>query len=262
MNLLFFLRQRNPLLYYVGMAHLVGAIIVLIPMAIDDTQILGIDRWIKPFKFFISSGIYLLTFAWLCGDLPPSRFIRIFASQIALALVIENVAITVQAARGVKSHFNFESLSGGIIFALMGFFILYSTIWVMIFTYRYFKTNLSELPRPYVLGARLGLLLFLLGSFLGGYMSAQPGHTVGAADGGPGLPLLNWSTGFGDLRVAHFFGLHGLQTLMLLNAFLASQSLKTNQKIALVWAAFVGILGFVVWAYWEATQGVPLVGSR
>ncbi len=232
---------------------------MLIPMAIDDTQILGIDRWIKPFKFFVSSGIYLLTFAWLCGDLPRSRFIRFFASQITLAIVVENMAITVQAARGVKSHFNMESMSGGIIFALMGFFILYNTIWVMVFTYRYFKTNLSELPGPYVLGARMGLLLFLVGSALGGYMSAQRGHTVGAADGGPGLSLLNWSTGFGDLRVAHFFGLHGLQMLMLLGVFLAAQSLSTRQKSAIVWTFFTGILGFILWTHWQATQGVPLI---
>ncbi len=261
MNLLPSLRERNKLLYYVGMAHLIGAVVLLIPMAIDDTLILGIGRWIKPFKFLLSSGIYLLTFAWLCGDLPPSRFVRIFASQTALAIVIENVAITVQAARGVKSHFNMESLSGGIVFALMGFFIAYNTIWVMIFTYRYLRANLSDLSRPYVLGVRLGLLLFLLGSFLGGYMSAQPGHTVGAVDGGPGLPLLNWSTGFGDLRVAHFFGLHGLQILMLLGVFLATRSLKTGQKSAIVWTAFAFILGFIFWTYWEATQGVPLVSA-
>jgi len=255
MKLLTALRQRNSLLYYAGVAHLVGAIVLLVLIVVDDTQVLGIDRWIKPFKFFVSTAVYVLTFAWLCGDLPPGLFTRIFASQITLAIVIENVAVTLQAARGVKSHFNSES----IIYPIMGLFILYNTIWVIIFTYRYFKAKLSTLPRPYVLSVRLGLLLFLLGSALGGYMSAQRGHTVGAADGGSGLPLLNWSTGFGDLRVAHFFGLHGLQMLMLLGVFLASQSLNARQKSAIIWIAFTGVLGFVLWTYWEATQGIPLV---
>ncbi len=260
MNLIQRLRQRSPVLFYVGAAHLLGAVVILLFMALDDVQILGINRWIKPFKFFLSSAIYLLTFAWLCGDLPPGRFVRRFAINISLAIVIENIAITVQAARGTVSHFNRESVSGGILFAIMGFFILYNTVWVILFAIRYFRANLSKLPRPYVLGVRLGLLLFLLGSALGGYMSAQRGHTVGAPDGGPGLPLLNWSTGFGDLRVAHFFGLHGLQILMLLGLFLAARSMNNPAKTTVVWLVFAGILGFVLSTYWQALLGIPLVG--
>ncbi len=254
------LRSRNPLLYYLGLAHLVGAAVCLILIVIDDTQILGIDRWIKPFKFYGSSAVYLLTFAWLTGDLPQGSFVRNFSRQISLAIVVENLIITVQAARGVKSHFHFESLGGGIAFTIMGVFIIYNTIWVFLFTTRYFKANLKDLPAPYTLGVRLGLVLFLLGSAIGGYMSGQQGHTVGAPDGGPGLPLLNWSTGFGDLRVAHFFGLHGLQILMLLGLFLATKRLAADIKRGLVWLAFGGMVCFIFWTLWEAIQEVPLIG--
>lgn len=259
MKILNVLRSRNPLLYYVGIAHLVGAVACLLLIMVDDTQILGIDRWIKPFKFYSSSAVYLLTFAWLTGDLPQGSFIRNFSRQIALAIIVENVIITVQAARGVKSHFNSESWSGGIAFAIMGMFILYNTIWVFLFSIRYFRANLKALPATYTLGVRLGLVLFLLGSAIGGYMSRQPGHTVGAPDGGPGLPLLNWSTGFGDLRVSHFFGLHGLQILMLLGIFVAPERLSANTGKGIVWFTFGGMAYFIFWTFWEAIHEIPLL---
>jgi hypothetical protein len=254
-------KKRNRLLYYAALAHVAGALLMVLLMVVDDTQVLGINRWMKPFKFFLSISIYLITFCWLSGDLPASqnRFVRIFSWQVILAMVVEMAAIVGQAARAEVSHFNRASIAGGIIFGIMGLFILYNTIWVAVFTFRYWKHSDPELPRPYALGARLGLLLFLLGGALGGYMSAQTGHTVGGADGGPGLPLVNWSTRYGDLRVAHFLGLHGIQLLLLLGYWVSGSRFPPISRRRLVWLSFWALLTVVLWGFLEAVRGIPLV---
>ena len=61
-------------------------------------------------------------------------------------------------------------------------------------------------------------------------------HTVGAPDGGPGLPVANWSENHGDLRVAHFIGLHGMQIIPLIGWWLLRRKrLSEQQRTRLVW---------------------------
>jgi hypothetical protein len=103
----------------------------------------------------------------------------------------------------------------------------------------------------YVWGIRLGILLFVFFALEGGVMASTLKHTVGGNDNGNGLPLVNWNRMHGDLRIAHFFGMHSLQLLPLAGYYLAKTS-KSIVIFSIVYAAIV--IGLLI----QALMGIPL----
>ena len=83
-------------------------------------------------------------------------------------------------------------------------------------------------------------------------MASHLSHTIGAPDGSPGLPIANWSKEYGDLRVAHFVGIHALQTIPLFGYFVA----KKNRTIQLFAG---GYFIFAVLLYIQALREMPLL---
>ena len=85
-------------------------------------------------------------------------------------------------------------------------------------------------------------------------------HTVGAPDGGPGLPGIHWSRDHGDLRISHFVGLHALQALSLIVVALpagwsATRRVRFTISAAASYTALFGIL------LWQALRGQSIVAA-
>jgi hypothetical protein len=176
-----------------------------------------------------------------------------------ITLGFEQWAITSQAMQGQLSHFNRSSAYGVVLFALMGVFILTFTIWTAWIAWLFFRQTTFSIPSAAVWGIRAGLVCFVVFSLLGGYISSLTGHTVGAADGGPGLPFVNWSRVAGDLRIAHFLGLHGLQVLPLLGFVMARYDGSTAGRY---WVLIGSVLyvGLIIITLIGALMGRPLLG--
>jgi hypothetical protein len=259
------LYQRNSVLAVVGLIHLVAGIGLIFYLPFESRQVLGINLWIKPIKFYLSSAIYLWTFAIFLPHLRPKhpKSVSLIAWTIALAMIVENSCITAQAARGTLSHFNETSLFDGVLFGIMGLFIAINTVFVFYTTLLFFLT-FPTIPQPYLWGIRWGLVLFMAGSLIGGIMIGLRSHNVGVQMGEAGLPFTNWSTLGGDLRIVHFVGLHALQIIPLAG-YLISRSAKpahTFRATLYVWALAMGYAGLTALLYQQAMSGHPLVTFR
>lgn len=244
---------------YGGLVSFAFFVVTAVLAVVDHTQILGVDRWIKPLKFFISIAIFMWTIGIFLHFLKgQERFSRRISWAMIVIFVIEMAAIVGQPLRGTTSHFNIATPVDAAIFSVMGLAIATNTVLVGVILYRYFTREI-EMPPTLLSGMRLGLILFVLGSVLGGYMASQTGHTVGAPDGGPGLPLTNWSTIAGDLRVAHFLGLHALQSVPIFALVL--ERLRVSYRTGLTTAFAIAYFAVVAFAFIEALMGRPLIAE-
>ncbi len=258
-----FLREcyrRSKILAITGWIHVALLAGILVVSPFDSRLVMGINPWIKPIKFAISITIYVWTVAWLLEYLRlPSWAKGITSWGISISMLVEIACITAQAARGTTSHYNVNTPLDASIFSIMGSMIALNSVLALVLLIC-FLAGRSDVPSPYLWGIRSGLVIFLAASGIGGMMIAHGSHSVDVKDGGPGLPIVNWSTKGGDLRASHFLGLHALQVLPIV-AFLISshRSWTIGQKTACV-LAFSGAYALLIaLLYLRAIHGLPLV---
>jgi hypothetical protein len=251
-------RRGHPGLFWTAAAMTALAVAFLVLAVVDQRELVGAPLWFKPLKFAISIAAYTATLAWMLGRLPAPALQRTGWTMVA-GLWIEILIIGGQAARGQLSHFNDDGGTGSLLFAIMGagitvVFFLNAAVAVRFLRERSIEADLA-------VAVRIGLLVTLVGMSLGFLLTAFGGHTVGLPDGGPGLPLVGWSTVGGDLRIGHFVGLHALQVLPLLAGVLArfAPTLDVPTRARMLRAVGLGYLGLIVLLTVQALRGQPLL---
>ncbi len=239
-------------MYYCGLICLVGAIACFILTKTTQTQVLGTNAWFKPFKFLLSTTIFVWSMGWYLQYLDDTPSVMWYSWGMILLLNFENVYIIYQASRGEMSHFNLSTPFKASMFSMMAFAAASISFWTAYIGFLFFSDKVAALPEGYLWGIRLGILIFFIFSLQGFAMGARLSHTVGGADGSAGIPIVNWSKKYGDLRIAHFMGMHALQVIPLLS-FYAIRNVKMVFLVSIVY----GLTTLAVFI--QALQGKPLI---
>ena len=255
----------------------------------DSTTIVGAPAWLKPAKFGISIVLYTLTITWLLSFVRAERsrtkrLVNAIGWITVGVFIVEMVPIVLQVLRGTTSHFNIATPLDAAMFSMMGIGV--TVLWFTNFVLAVLLLRQRFDSPAFGWAIRLGLIIAMIGMAegflmtsptaqqLAGWRAGAPvtiagAHSVGVPDGGPGLPVVNWSTTGGDLRVGHFVGMHALQVLPFVGWFVtrrrrfaknrSAKRLTGRQQTALVWTAGGFYLGLTLLLTWQALRAQPLI---
>lgn len=246
-----------------GTAIMIGALTPasIVLALIDGRTIDGSNLWLKPLKFQISVAIFLATLAFMVplarASFRRSAFGRLTIWTAIATSAFEIAWITGRAAIGERSHYASDTAFGGAMYALMGLAAValsLTPIAIIIDAIRADYTRPSD--RILRWGATLGAVVGLVGaSAIGMLLGGRPSHyPTDAQDAASRLPVAGWSLDRGDLRIAHFVGLHAMQGLPLIALFLV--------RAPALWSRILLTLAALAWlAATLALAGMALEGQ-
>lgn len=272
---------HRPLMILAAAMGVLG-VVALAGLVLDDRTLVNAPIWLKPLKFTVSVGIYAVTLAWLIGQLTRARRVgwwlgTVFAVGLGLDMALLFWQITV---RGRTLHFNQETPADVLINnvvatgAFAGWGATAAIAVLLLFQRLPDRAMNSALRAGAALSvAGIGIAMMMFGPNeeqkqvwrSGERPSIVGAHSVGVPDGGPGLPVVGWSTEGGDLRIPHFVGIHAIQVLPLV-AFgllvfarrypvLGSEFVRRN----LIRTASAGFAGMLALLTWQARRGQSIV---
>ena len=249
-----FLRREGRLAIYAA-----ALLLLLLPMALgwalDDRLLRGANVWIKPMKFSFSIAVLALTTAWFIGHLPVAQRGGRAVRRIVWLLIgtgsFELAYITLQAGLGQASHYNVADAWHGAMYTLMGIGAIGLTATQPMLAWQLHRHPDPSRPAAYRHAVLLGLTLtFVFGAGVGSLLGGmQP------PSGGATLPILGWSLGGGDLRPAHFVGIHAGQLLPFVGFMAARHLQNAAHARAVLWTS-----AFAYAALFAALVGWGLAG--
>jgi hypothetical protein len=218
-------------------AYRIGALLTISGVVHGLVLLIGGGSWTgplslrKPTTFGLSFGTTLINVTWVSSFLRLSDRARgLLLSAFSAACVAETALVSIQAWRGVPSHFNFETTLDGLVSRSLaaGGVVLVAVVVGM--TATAFRSQ-PQLPPSVLLSIRIGLVVLVAAQVIGALMIATGVRLVFA-----GQPQVAYATG-GFLKPAHAVTMHAILVLPLLSWLLSFADCAERQRVRIVWLA-------------------------
>ncbi|HKQ42158.1 MAG TPA: hypothetical protein VJT79_06715 [Pseudonocardia sp.] len=242
-------RRVERVAYVVGLVLFVSGLVHVGILLVTGWTWIGPVSLRKAATFGLSFGLTLPSVAW------ATSYLRLPARGLVLGVfiatcVVETVLISMQAWRGVPSHFNFATpfdtavsttlaLGGGVI-VLVG----------VVCTLAAFA-GAGGLAPSMALAVRTGLVVLLVAFATGAVMVAR-----GVVEARGGQAQLAYDTA-GSLKPLHAVAMHVVLVLPALAWLLAHTSWAEARRLRLVWVAVVADAVLTAVVGYEAFAGIP-----
>jgi hypothetical protein len=220
--------------YVVGALLLASGLIHLTILTIGNGSWRGPLSLRKPATFGLSFGLTLITITWVASFLRLSSRARgVLLGAFTAASALETALVTLQAWRGVPSHFNIETaFDASVARALAaGGFVLVAVIVAL--TLAAFRTEPS-VPISMRVAIRFGFVTLVGAVVVGALMIANGMRLVFAGD-----PQTAYMTG-GTLKPIHAVTMHAILVLPALAWLLSFAHWTERRRLAVVVVASAG----------------------
>jgi hypothetical protein len=204
----------------------------------------------KPTTFGLSFGLTLATVAWATSFLAMSSRVRgLLLGAFTVVCVVEPALVTMQAWRGVPSHFNFETgfdTAVSMSLAAGGALIILTAVG---FTAAAVLGGATMAPSMRV-AVRFGFVILLVALATGAVMIAR-----GVVQGRTGHAQLAYTTA-GALKPLHAVAMHAILVVPGLAWLLRFADWSELRRVRLVWTAIVSYAVLTVVVGVEVFAGI------
>jgi len=221
----------------------------------DERVIREVNVWAKPMKFMSSTALLALTTAIFLALLPlavrAKRALQVLVWVLILTSAFEVGYITWQAAWGNASHYNVTTPFLAVMFGIMAIAAVALTATQGYLAWIVIKHGLSFGGELFKQAAAIGLALTFVLATVSGFMlgSLQP-------PAGEGLPLVGWHLTGGDVRPAHFLGVHANQLIPLAALTLVYSQKHGLSHLIAIRTLYVGVIVYVLIWSWLCVLGM------